>query len=162
MTFPEIIGFIISILALLFLFLRPVWDARERRKHPQEYQKKQQEREKRLKQFMKTLDSEVEEDEEEEPVALPRKGKQQESIQANQRPSPQLPKAPYIRPVQPVTQQHLDAQRKLIPKIMVYGARKELESRAARLIQQQRTLKDAVLLSEIIGLPKGMSTRDRH
>lgn len=161
MTFPEIIGLIISILALLFLFLRQVWDARERREHPQEYQKKQKEREKRLKQLMKTLDIEVEEDEEES-VSLPRKEKPRESAQASQKPSLQLPKAPYIRPIQPVTQQRLDVQRKHVPRSIVYVGRKEPESRAARLIKQQRTLKDAVLLSEIIGLPKGMLTRDRH
>lgn len=73
----EIIGFIITILAVGFLILKPIYDAFYKKKHPEEYAEKEATREKALGDFLRSLkedmkevvdEREEEEEEEEEKV----------------------------------------------------------------------------------------------
>jgi len=74
-TFIEFLGFIISLAAMIVLFLRKVFEERRRAKNPEEYHREQDEKERRLREFLSGLQDDmhktkdfrkVREDEEEE------------------------------------------------------------------------------------------------
>lgn len=68
----EFIGFIISILALIFILTQRVKSEVNRNKHPEEFEAKQKKEKETLKKFLKSLDLDVEESEDEPPQpALP-------------------------------------------------------------------------------------------
>jgi type IV secretory pathway VirB4 component len=178
MTIPEIFGFLITLFILGFLFLKQVWEARARRANPEEYQRKQLEKEKRLKEFMKTLNIETDDDddeaEEDRRIKASNKAKQaqkqmQQQIQqvekrsnsANQSQSQnltrRLPSSPSttFAPAR-VTRQSMNLINSQVRvRGTVFTATQEQESVASKLIQDQRSMRDAILLCEIIGPPKG-------
>lgn len=175
MTIPEFIGFLITLFALAFLFLKQLWDARERRKNPEKYEKKQLETEKRLKQFMKSLNIETHDDDDDEErklaLAISRKLKPPQTKNTNsnahQKQSRRPPSSPAagVAPA-PVTRHRLDALNlQMKAKGVIYSASKEQNSVAAKLIQQQKSMKDVILLREIIGPPRSVqfgTDPDRH
>lgn len=71
MDWSQVIGFIISVLALAFLILRNAWQERSRQQNPEEYARNEKNREKRLKDLLRTMDIEIEDEEEEEPQTPP-------------------------------------------------------------------------------------------
>jgi len=68
MQLTDFIGFIISFLALAFLFFKQKRDKRFQQEHPKEYAVKQKKREQALKEYSKLMGIEPEEDVEEEEV----------------------------------------------------------------------------------------------
>jgi len=72
MSLIEFIGFIISVTAMIFLLVRRAWEERHRRKHPEEFKDEQQRQEQTLKQFLKSLDIDMEDEEEFSPPPKPR------------------------------------------------------------------------------------------
>lgn len=69
MDISEWLGFIISMLALLILFLRRGREGLQRKANPEEYEEKKKQHE-TLKGFLKSLDMDIDEDEEESASAL--------------------------------------------------------------------------------------------
>lgn len=61
MSLVEFIGFLISFLALIFLFLKKKWEERKRDQNPEAYQKERGEREEALKKFLKSMGRDMEE-----------------------------------------------------------------------------------------------------
>lgn len=132
MTLVEWIGFLISMLALIFLTMGP-----KRAPQPERNLTREQERARRMqdrhlrKMLGLPLETEEEQEEEEERVvrkAIPRR------VESRVLPKPKasVPAAPTVR-------------HKPVAK-----------SRGQLLIKRQHSLKDAVVLREILGPPKGL------
>lgn len=130
MTLVEWIGFLVSMLALIFLTMGP-----KRSRQPEPTLTKEQARARRMQERhlrkVLGLSEEVEEEAEEEEVREVR----QRYVPVRRVPSSEKPRP---KPVQ-----------QAVPHIKVE------KSRGYGLIKRQRTLKDAVLLREILGPPKG-------
>jgi len=118
----EIVGFIVSIAAILYLFLRPVWDLIFQRKHPEEYAQRQQEKERRLQQLLGNVP--VIYEEEEEP--------------------------PAVKPPRPIPRPKQQEKSALAP---AYANPKAKRSRGA-LLMRKHSMKEAIVLREILGPPK--------
>lgn len=58
MNFTELIGFLITMVILGFLFFRQVWEQRQRAKYPEKYEQIDREREEALQEFLDTLEGE--------------------------------------------------------------------------------------------------------
>lgn len=157
MDITEIIGFLISLGFLLFLFLKQGWDASARKKHPEEYAKKQREKEKRLKEFMKSMDIQVEEDDDElEEEKMTPKAKIQERSQMRQRSAGNISKRlDSLTPLSMTSRRQEKYEVKLSTRRIVYTATKEMPSRGYNLIKMQHSFQDIILLNEIIGAPRG-------
>lgn len=168
MTIPEIFGFLITLFILGFLFLKQVWEAREQRADPEKYRKKQLEKERQLKKFMKTMHIDMDDEEEEERRIKAARKQAQKQTQKQQPEKRQTnaaqsqssihsskPSTASFSPA-PITRQRLDAiNSKKRTLGTVYAATQEQESIASNLVQSQKSLRDAILLNEIIGPPRG-------
>ena len=77
MSLPELFGFIITVLAFMFIFYKKRRDENFRRSHPEEYARKQQQQEENLKLFLESLDIETEK---EAPPPLPKIIKQKPQL----------------------------------------------------------------------------------
>lgn len=53
MSWSEFFGFLISMFFMLFVLLRPGWEARRKKNNPEQYAKEQQNREQRMQTFLK-------------------------------------------------------------------------------------------------------------
>lgn len=71
MDFSQIIGFIISLLAIIFLMSRKALDERHRRQHPEEYADEQAKKENELKKFLKSMNIDIEDEEQFSPIQKP-------------------------------------------------------------------------------------------
>jgi hypothetical protein len=141
MDVTQWIGFFISILALLYLFLRPALDKVEQRRNPEELDKRRKAEELHLKQLMHSLgvDSDDEDDDELEPTVIHKKRFVQ---------PPQFKKAPSVKvkPAQP----------------SAYHEQKVVTTQAMRLLERLHSPKDAILLREILGPPKSTMNIRHH
>lgn len=155
MDITELIGFLVSLFFLLFLFIKQGWDASARKKHPEEYARKQREKEMRLKEFMKSMDIQVDEDEEDEEQSISQIKRSQKNRQ---------PPANHSARLISISPRPEKRVIKHVPLLPVYTATKEEPSRASRLIKAQHSMKDVIVLNEIMGAPRGSrsgSYRDR-
>lgn len=158
MDIPQFIGFLISIAAIGYLFLRQVWEVRQRQKDPEAYEKKLQEKEKRIKEFMRGLDIDQPEEKIEKPIPKgPAKGRSTKHLN---RPAP--PPILAHQSLAKVPPRHSFA----IPKIAVptYHVRymESAPSRGKTVIRRLHTRQDMVVLHEIFGPPKGLLNDPWH
>lgn len=135
MDFASWIGFIISVLALLYLFLKPSMESRERKKNPQEYDRRKREDERRLKELMHPFDLDVEEEELEIRPIVQKKVK---------------PPKPPVKPT------------KATESIHIYHPTKNMAPQINRMRKMLKHPKNAILLREILGPPKAAQSIRHH
>lgn len=158
MDITEILGFLISLGAFLFVLIYPIWNERQRRKHPEEYEAAQQRKEKRLKTLLKSIDMKVpDEEESDEIIEVERIAPSSSSKKTHIQPRSQV-----FRHLQPTfiapTPEKYDLGPRLQKKSMVYGVTGQDEiSRGRLLLEQQHSIQDVMILREIIGPPKSLS-----
>lgn len=72
MSFVEFIGFIISLVAMIFLVTKRFMEERKRRLNPEEYARKEEEQEANLRRFLKSINVDSEDEEEFSPPPHPK------------------------------------------------------------------------------------------
>ena len=72
MSFVEFIGFVISLVAMIFLVTKHFWEERKKRLNPEEYEKREKQQEENLRRFLKSIDVNVEDEEEFSPPPVPK------------------------------------------------------------------------------------------
>ncbi len=175
MNFIEMIGFIISLGALFILAAKKALDERRRRANPEEYEREERAQAERLKAFLKSIDGDMEEDEEEE-LQMPKI--QHRPVVKQQKP----PQKPVITPAMIASQ---NEARKLNVSIEKQRARARLDdhykmpsapatstgihlqrendayeikaikytNRATSILSGLKSRKDMIILQEIIAPP---------
>lgn len=131
MDISEWIGFLISALAIAYLFLRQVSDLFFRVKHPEEYKKREMEEAKRLDDLWRTLEA----DDEEENL-------------------PQLPKPVKPPPPRTLPKPSLAPKKVVHAEKVRYGHRTYSPQRVASLLTHLRSPKDIIVLKEVLGPPR--------
>lgn len=150
MDITQLIGFLVSLIFLLFLFVKQLKDSNARRRNPEEYAKREKEKERQLKDFMRSRSIQIDEDEEEISIRPKKQQKSQHFVQEQN--------APKIRPKTPLQQTYKPAYpHALHGGYLAYGTQKEAPSRGYSLVKQQEshTLRNAIVLNEIIKPPRG-------
>lgn len=157
MEISEIIGMLISIAAILFLVIRPLWLARQEKAHPQEYAEAKRKKERHLKKLMKSLDIDIdveddEEDVEEEEVAQKKPLKRGAEKPGYVHEQQTIASTPTLFKTPKRTTQALPRNK----QTDVYQAKQSLRkgSRGSDLIHRLKSKKDMIILREIIGPPK--------
>lgn len=139
------IGFFISVMAMFFLLSRGK-QQRHAEENPEAIEQARRDKEKHLRRMLKSLDIDVEDDEEEKIPAKP------------SRRSPQVNTiAPVVKPPMPTVNARIEssqpAKRKSQRKVAIVQQRGA--SRGKKLLQHIHSPKDMIILRELIGPPKG-------
>jgi hypothetical protein len=151
MNLIEFIGFLITMSAMTFLILRRIWEERQKRSHPEEYDKKKEHQEANLKQFLKSLDIDMNDDEEPEKkpfLSVPKPfDRQQKMTKRMVEPPPHK----YIVPSHIYT----------VPKVQnlaegYHAIVKVKQSRASRMIDRLPSRKEMIVYQEIMNPPVSM------
>lgn len=160
MDIIQFIGFLITLVIMLFLFMRQTFDAWKRKNHPEEYAKEEKEREHSMRQMLKTMNIDLEDEEEEEyEVEYEYKEPQKVSVASSKNAAPILqlqekavitPRIPQVQPHRSVQEQRV-ATAKRSPQDAYKMSRYRKPSRGALIVRKQRTLKDAIVLREVFG-----------
>lgn len=158
MEISEIIGMLISIAAILFLVIRPLWEARKEKRNPQEYAEAKRKKERRLKDFMKELDIDIDDEDEEieEEVVRtkkvpPKREKEKPGYVHEHKAVASTPKL-FKTPKRSTQELHQAKQMDVSHPEM----RKERVSRGRSIINGLKSKKDMVILHDIIGPPKSL------
>lgn len=159
MSGVEFIGLMISLFFVLFILLRPIFEAKKKREHPQEYEAERLRREKQLKEMLRTLDIklenerervkeviEEEEEDEAEEQAQRQKHQQQLTIQPMKHFSPSQPMIPAGRTPAPIRRNYMAYQATMV----------EGTSRGKKLLNRQPSRKEMILIQEIMNPPRGL------
>lgn len=172
MTFIEFLGFIITLVAMFFIFIKRFREERARRLNPKEFAEKERQKQMALKKFYRSLEGhmvdeeeeveEHEEIEEEEHVHRPK-------IKKKRPPHPNLPMPQYVAPemISKPYQSEGAADRQSQVKgerrqyrsdrLTTYEVvRQRRHSRGGKLIKEQTSLKDILILKEILDKPLAM------
>ncbi len=156
MDISQLIGFIISAGALLFLFFRQFQTAKRRRENPEQYEQEQRRKEKHLKELMKSLDIETDDEEENErelplqpkPVKIPHK-----VIKPALRHSAVAKVKPPIAHVGLSTHNRAALQSASAYKI----THRNKPSRGSLLVHGLRSPQEMIIFQAIVGTPKSLS-----
>lgn len=168
MNMADFITFVIILALMLFLFVKRLYEDKYQREHPKEFAKQREEREKALRQFLRSLELEGEatkpaREPEPEPPAPPPTQK----TQPKRPPVAHIAKDPFAR-TEKLQRMPYHAPFGMRSANIALGRQfgkeyevvvREQESRARDLIVGQKTLKNAILLGEIIGAPGGKQAR---
>lgn len=174
MDFSEFFGFLISVGALLFLFLWPLWQAFSRKRNPEKYAEEEKAKQKRLQKLLKTLDiePEEEEDDEDEEIAEGKLEEEPESQRMGHR-SPALENKAlpshalgyhyegahlgvgptlFVTPRRTTQKLTASTSNAYTLKSMAGGGSKGL-----RLVKTLRSPKEMIVIREIIGPPRSFT-----
>lgn len=177
MSLVEFIGFVISMVAMAFLFIKKVYDERQRRLNPEKYAETERKKEQALQEFLKSLELERNEEEEEDE-------EEEEPVLIKPPPAPQMAKqhkVPFrstLDHYKPVT---LIEQRKIqtnIEKRRPFEAgdhlisdtfkiqsvtdpsyeveRLKIKSRGEKALEELSSRRQLFIIKEILDKPKGM------
>ncbi len=153
MNFTEFIGFIITLLAFFLLVGKQARDERKRRQNPELYEEEQMKQQEAVKELLKSLNIEVDSE------MLP---PQEEEVPP---PPPEEIKPPVKKP--PVPRRLAEFDRKDVykdPYAMKnqfkhekpYQLKEIQQKHIKKLVKKSGSLKDAIVLKEILGPPKGL------
>lgn len=183
MEASDVIGFIVSVLAMLFVFARHIFSRRYRQQHPQEAELEDRKQKETLKNFLKSLDVEMDElDEEEEmearrplpllkkepppPPRLEEKPKSQRNVQDDFRFQTKVEQRRFETSVEQrrletaVEKRKRDFGANIISPDLLHSfdayahAKAQKPSKAANLVSRLGSKKDMVILQEILNPPK--------
>lgn len=151
MSVIEFIGFIISLVTMFFLFFKKLYDDRQRRLNPEEYAKKTKERERQLKEFWKSMDVNMDQNDD--------RDEEDEEDKPQPPPHPIVP-PPIKKPMAslPHSRPLATENRSLSDTFHTDNAYKKQKGRprAFYLARRHQSLRDAIILKEIIDKPKGL------
>jgi len=145
MSFIEFLGFIISIAAMVFLFIRKTMENRRRRLHPEEFLHEHEEEERAVEELLSSLNIHLEQ-------PPPRK-----SVPKPLPPPQQTKPAPVrIQNLKGSTQAITPSNKFDFQLNEYYSIQKRNSSRGYRLIHQVGSPQDIIVFHEILGPPKGL------
>lgn len=156
MTFIEFIGFIITLIAFFLLVMKQARDERKRRQNPEAYEYEEQQQQEAIKDLLRSLNIEVPE---ERPAPKPPPPPPQVEIE-EALPMP-IKESKIPQSMRLAAFDYGDAfrdpfaKRKAFEHGDAYVKRKQQQSRVKQLLRETDTLKDAVILKEVLGKPKG-------
>lgn len=171
MGFVEFIGFVISLIAMIFLVTKRFFEERKRRLNPEEYARREQEQEENLRRFLKSINVDSEDEEEFSPPPHPQKHYSQMPPPAPHQPlirlreaqkQPQVfpKKAPPVESGNYGSETASDKKRKLAAAQTSADSyeviRIETVSPAISLISSLKSPKDMLIIKEIFDKPLSM------
>lgn len=161
MNLSEFIGFIITMIAFFLLIVKQGRDAKRKREHPEEYEREIAEEEKRLHGLLKSLDLEDESEEYYEKEIVQRTMQSQSHPVERQLEKPRSSALKESLPAYQLknfqTREFLDIHAKEKPgDFRVTPEQIEQRSRILKDLKDAKMVRDAVLLREILGPPKGL------
>lgn len=152
MNFIEVIGFLVVMLLFLLLIMKQARDERRRREeHPEAYIEELEEQEAALKQLIESLQTEEEKEELPPPVPVEEELKIEvpTPLRLYSKKRKEVFRDPY-KEKKPGTEElgpyHEEA----------YVILQKQQARVNRLLGKAESLKDAIILKEILGPPKGL------
>lgn len=157
MTFIELIGFIITMVAFFLLVAKQARDERKRRENPEAYEEEMEQQQEAVKDLLRSLNIEVPE---ERPAPPPSPSPSLEKMEKTEAVLIKENKMP-----QSIRVAELDfgdvfrnpyAERKGFEHQDAYAKRKQQHSRVKKLLRETGSIKDAVILKEVLGKPKGL------
>lgn len=162
MTFIEFIGFIITMAAMVFIFVRQAWENYRRRHYPQEYAEEVRRKDDALKKLLKSMDIEIEEEEDEEEEEPPRRRPQKKM------PPPVSPQLFTKKPTVTAQQQRIntelqfkeysstkvDLSQELFQKDAYALNKVDAPPRSRGILSSLRSPKDMLVIKEILGPPR--------
>ena len=176
MDFTQFLGFLIAVGAMFFLMVRRAMEEVKRRKNPELYEAEQRKQKDVLKNFLKSLEVDMEEDEEvpaiskrrvEPPPPPPAMVKKQKPKRAsedykftdkleNYKPEPSIEKRKLKTNIED-RYRDFSGERVISGQRDAYALKKmEQPSRAHQLLTQVQNKKNMVILYEILHKPKGL------
>lgn len=152
MNFTELIGFIITLLAFFLLVGKQARDEKKRREHPELYENEEQEQQEAVNELLKSLNIEVDSE------ILPPKKEEPPPPPLVEEKKPQ--KAPVPRRLMELDRKDVYVEHYSKSAILdhgnAYAIQKEGYSRIKQSLKNSHTLKDAIILKEVLGPPKGL------
>jgi len=151
MTLIELIGFIITMAAFFLLIAKQARDERKRRQNPEAYEEEaEREHQEAIKDLLRSMNIDIPEE-------------QPEHRKAEPPPKPEIPLPPKEPKKAAVThfKTHKSfkdpyAFRKSFEHRSPYNKRKEQQSKVKKLLRDTDSIKQAVILKEVLGTPKGL------
>ena len=189
MSFIEFIGFVISMVALIFLFSKKIFDQRRARLNPEESEREEEEQKRNLKEFLRSLEIDMEDQEQFKPpppppkITPPQPPKERPRGQQKPRPASRVLNDPFKAKLE---------QRQFETAIEKRGFKTNIEDRfyqsfderllssdfrkastdaydvilfdqtprIQHLVGQLPSLREMIIIREIIGPPKGLQFPD--
>ncbi|MBA3958660.1 MAG: hypothetical protein H0X51_09765 [Parachlamydiaceae bacterium] len=142
MDFVQILGFIISLVAIFFLFFRDLWQASHEKKRPHEYAQEQKKKEKHLKQLLHEMEIDLKEELKHQPLP----GSKSARVSLFQKDVVQTPVVQLFNATPPPPQK----KARLKEDAYTIKWRHTAPSRGKRLISQLRSPRDFIILSELL------------
>ena len=158
MTFIEFIGFIITMVAFFLLVVKQARDEKKRRQNPEAYEEEMEYQQEAVKDLLRSLNIEVQEDK--PPVPPPPPTPVVEMLK-----EPSMPKVVESKIPKSMRIAKFDygnafrdphSQRGIFEHEEAYIKRKEQQSRVKSLLRKPDSFKDAIILKEVLGEPKGL------
>jgi hypothetical protein len=151
MNLVEFIGFVVSLVALFFLFFKQVYEDLYRKRHPEKAAAREREKHARMRALLKTINPEAEEDELEDelPRTFPR---------ATPPPLPQRKPSPPPKPMEKRKKSYVEAHSHE-DAYMVQS--KVSISRAYKIVQGLQSPRNMVLFQEILSPPLALRNDGR-
>jgi hypothetical protein len=142
MSFIEFLGFIISILAMVFLFVRKTMENRRRRLHPEEFEKEHEEEERAVEELLASLNIHLE-----------------PQPQHKSPPPPPAKLSPIkMQKIKETTQAVTPSNKFTFQLHEYHSIQKRSSSRGYRLVHQVGSPQDIIVFHEILGPPKGLKS----
>lgn len=162
MDLTDWLGFIISAGAILFMVWRLGSEASRQRKNPGQYSREQRQKEHELREVFKAMGIEVEDDEEDEIEHMRQRTKQQ-----TRKKTPALPENKAVQKITSPTLPSIKRTEQTIRprKYSEHAVAHIIQkgpSRGKKLMGQFPSLKEMIILQEIIGSPKSLSPIEPH
>jgi hypothetical protein len=147
MSLIEFIGFIITICALFFLVIKRKWEERRKREHPEEEHRKELQQKAHLKRYLKSLDLDVEEEEENDKVLPSHLSSFQPSYPKKKDPLPLKISQPQLTPyINPKVRNLAEGYHAIV---------KVKSSRGHGLVKRLPSKQEMIIYQEIMNPPLG-------
>jgi hypothetical protein len=151
MSGPEFVGFLITIVALLFLFLKSSWEEKKRRQNPDKYVEEEKKRKRHLRKLLKEINIETDVDDKEDRFVIPSPVVSSHNMTPPHIPGPKIPSSPKSM----ITTQNFVSSN-------YHVIQKDVPSRGAILFRHLKSPQEMVILREILGPPKGLVSDIRN
>lgn len=161
MTFIELIGFIITMFAFFLLVAKQARDERKRRENPEAYQEDEEQQQEAIKDLLRSLNIEVPE-EKPAPPSPPTPPPQMEVRIEEEVPAPPVQESKIPKSMRLAKFDYGNvfrdphSKRKVFDHGDAYLKRMQQQSRVKNLLRETDSIKDAVILKEVLGTPKGL------
>lgn len=156
MNLIEFIGFIISLLALSFLFFRQRYETRYKREYPKEYALRQKKREQALREYSNLMGIPVSKEEEKEEERENEYEDEEMEEEIPVRKSSSIPSNPLKKTSQSYTYTEQKEHSKLVNAPSYEVHRFDRQSRASILVQKLSSKQELLIYKEILDKPMSL------